>query len=112
MEDYMLIQAGFACMQVLIAIALIAVGAVVVRPADQRAGFLTIGIGALLFVSACCATTPSMMMRFGSMGFESYQVILDCASAVRMALAVAAGGLAIAAPIALARKLIAERGGQ
>jgi hypothetical protein len=66
MELYFLVESFSSCVEWVVALALIGVGAAPVRRANATAGYLTIGAGAVWLFAACCSYAPSLYYRFGT----------------------------------------------
>lgn len=70
-------SALFTCTALLVAIALIAVGATAVRKANPTSGYLFIAAGAVMFLMRCCLGFSSMesMLRAG-VDYELVQMVM------------------------------------
>ncbi|MBZ0115521.1 MAG: hypothetical protein IT378_13930 [Sandaracinaceae bacterium] len=60
METSFLVESSASCIEWVVALALVAVGATAVRKAEPRAGYLVIATGALWLLSSCCSYIPTL----------------------------------------------------
>jgi hypothetical protein len=108
MESGFMIQSVGSCVDWLIALAVIGAGAVAVRKAEPRAGYLVLATGVIWLLSTCCAIVPDVQMRV----LHSPPGVLLMLCNWLSVLLYAAGLAALAgAAVVMARSLIALGGG-
>lgn len=109
MELPFILNATSSCMDWILALVLIAVGAMPVRKAEPRAGLLVIGAGALWLVSSCCGFIPDLRWQLT----HPEPGVLEATIIPLFTLLLYAVGLAalIAAAVVMARALTALGGG-
>lgn len=104
--ESLIIEATWGCGQVLVALLLVIVGAVSVRPADARAGYLLVAGGALVFLNACCGSLPTALMQSGQ-SYDTVELLFTLSSWSGLLLRGGAGLASILAAVMLARALLA-----
>lgn len=105
--ESLVIESMWGCGQTLVALLLVVVGAVSVRPADARAGYLLVAGGALVFLNACCGSLPTALMQSGQTTYDTVELLFMVSSWSGLLLRGGAGLASILAAVMLARALLA-----
>ncbi len=107
MQEGILFESVGSCIDWIIALAVLGVGAVSVRKAEPRAGYLVIATGVCWLFSTCCAMVPTVQMQV----LHSDPGVLFTLSNVLSVLLEAAGLATLgAAGVVMARSIVALGG--
>ncbi len=104
----LLLQGSTTCIEWLVALVLIVVGAIPIRKAEARAGYLVIGTGMLWLMSTCCGLLPTLRWQISPGEPGILEAVVPWFSFL---LEIAGLGALIAAAVVMARALIALGGG-